>query len=70
MKDKIWTAEEAAKITDLDMELVRRRAQRLGIVGKRGGNHRHGALLLYSDEDLERIKDSRRKLAKRWLARV
>lgn len=60
--EKIWDAFDVAAILDMDVGAVRRRAWRYGITsGKRGGNHRHGPLLMYSDNDIAVIRDGKRK---------
>lgn len=63
---KIWTVEDAAKILEVERDVVYRRAKTRGIKsGKSGGNHKRGLALLYSDADIESMREDLRLRGKR-----
>ena len=66
MNEKIWTVEDAAKILEMPIPMVYKRASQLRMTIKgRGGNRKERLNLLYSDQDIQAIRewtDRRRKV--------
>ena len=62
MNEKIWTVEDAAKILEIPIKTVYKRAHYRGIkLGKTGGHNNRGLALLYSDEDIESMSIDKRR---------